>query len=87
MAQCPNAPMPNAQRQCPIGERLASRDREGMRFEFKVPHAEEPFAHSGVVDDELLLGMVKLLLLNSALQLRRAAGTLTWKTPLLSTPL
>ena len=28
--------------------------------EFKVPHAEEPFAHSGVVDDELLLGMVKL---------------------------
>ena len=34
-----------------------------------MPHAEEPFAHSGVVDDELLLGMVKLLLLNSALQL------------------
>ena len=60
---------PTAGSQCPIGERLASRDREGMRFEFKVPHAEEPFAHSGVVDDELLLGMVKLLLLNSALQL------------------
>ena len=26
-----------------------------------MPHAEEPFAHSGVVDDEMLLGMVKLL--------------------------
>ena len=70
MPECPNAGMPpTAGSQCPIGERLASRDREGMRFEFKVPHAEEPFAHSGVVDDELLLGMVKLLLLNSALQL------------------
>ena len=33
--------MPNAR--CPKGERLASRDREGMRFEFKVPHAEEPY--------------------------------------------
>ena len=38
-------------------------------FEFKLPHGAAPFERSAVADDELLLSMVKLLLLNSAVQL------------------
>ena len=49
-------------------ETIASRGST-KRYEVKLPYLEAPFNASAVVDDETLIGMIKLFLMNGAIAL------------------